>query len=198
MSEAWLVSAEHLHSLLSEHGDVWDRYEEDVLSGQINAIVPYEVAGLSQVTMQVSYQGNLSTGIPLQVASTAPAAFTANSTGTGQAAAINQDGSLNGSSSPAAKGSYVTIYLTGGGQENPPGATGSVNGLTLKPFTQPVSVSVGGIPATVAFDGAAPTLVDGVGQINIQLADDTPSGTQSVVIAVGTVSSPATVTIAVQ
>lgn len=30
MQEAWLVGTEHLHGLLGEHGDIWDRYEEDV------------------------------------------------------------------------------------------------------------------------------------------------------------------------
>lgn len=30
LSEAWLVGTEHLHGLLSEHGDIWDRYDEDV------------------------------------------------------------------------------------------------------------------------------------------------------------------------
>jgi uncharacterized protein (TIGR03437 family) len=59
-------------------------------------------------------------------------------------------------------------------------------------------VSVGGQPAMVSFDGSAPTLVDGVDQLNIQLAANTPSGAQPVVITVGGVSSPATVTLAVQ
>jgi hypothetical protein len=30
MREAWLVGIEHLHLLLLEHADIWDRYEEDV------------------------------------------------------------------------------------------------------------------------------------------------------------------------
>ena len=89
---------------------------------------------------------------------------------TGQAAAANQDGTFNGPSSPAAKGSYVTVYFTGGGQTNPAGVTGSITGSTLKWLTQAASVSVGGVAATVAFDGAAPTFVDGVLQLNIQLS----------------------------
>jgi uncharacterized protein (TIGR03437 family) len=93
----------------------------------------------------------------------------------------------------------VTIYFTGGGQTNPPGVTGSVTGLVLKSLTQPVSVTVGGLPATVAFAGAAPTFVDGVLQLNIRLADNTPSGSAlPLSIVVGGVSSPAGVTLAVQ
>ena len=147
-------------------------------AGQINAIVPYEIAGQSQVTMQVQYQSAMSAGTTLQVASAAPGAFAFSGTGSGQAVAANQDGSFNGASSPAAPASYVTIYFTGGGETNPPGVTGSVTGAVLKWLMQAVSVTVGNVPATVAFDGAAPTFVDGVDQLNIQLANNTPSGTQ--------------------
>jgi uncharacterized protein (TIGR03437 family) len=166
---------------------------------QINAIVPYEIAGQSQVLMKVAYQGAMSAGTTLQVAGAAPAAFTFNATGTGQAVAANQDGSFNGPSSPAAAGSYVTIYFTGGGQTNPPGVTGSVTGSVLKWLTQSISATVGGQAATVAFDGAAPTFVDGVGQLNLQLAPNTPSGpAQPLVITVGGISSPATATLAIR
>ncbi len=164
---------------------------------QVNAIVPYEVASMSQVQMQVQYQGVYSSSTTLQIASAAPAAFTFNATGVGQAVAANQDGSLNGPSNPAASGSYVTIYFTGGGQTNPPGVTGSVNGSVLKRLSQSISVIVGGALATVTFAGAAPALVDGVGQLNIQLAASTPTGVQPIVITVGGVSSPTVATLAI-
>ncbi len=167
-------------------------------AGQINAIVPYEIAGQSTVVMRVQYQGAMSAGTTLQVASAAPGAFTFSGTGSGQAVAANQDGSLNGASNPAAPGSYVTIYFTGGGETNPPGVTGSVTGAVLKWLTGAVSVTVGNVPATVAFEGAAPTFVDGLGQLNIQLANNTPAGVEPLVITVGGLSSPATATISVQ
>jgi len=169
-------------------------------AGQVNAIVPYEIAPQTPIVMQVQYQATQSVGAPFTVVITAaPGIFTFDSTGSGQAAAANQDGSFNGPSRPAAKGSYVTIYFTGGGQTDPPGVTGSVTGAVLKPLIQTVSVRVGGQPAIVAFAGAAPTFVDGVGQLNIRLAGNTPSGSaQPVVIVVGGVSSPARATVAVQ
>ena len=74
-----------------------------------------------------------------------------------------------------------------------------MNGATLKRVAQTVSVTVGGQPATVAFAGAAPTLVDGVNQLNIKLSDATPTGSaQPVVLTIGGVSSPATATLAIQ
>jgi uncharacterized protein (TIGR03437 family) len=166
---------------------------------QVNAIVPYEIAGQTSVVMQVQYQGAQSAGLGLQVASSAPGVFTFNSTGSGQAAAANQDGTFNGPSSPAAKGSYVTIYFTGGGETNPLGVTGSVAGPALKWLTQNISVTVGGVPAIVQFDGAAPGFVDGVGQLNIQLGTGTPSGpTQPLAVTVAGIKSPTTATLAVQ
>ena len=166
-------------------------------AGQINAIVPYEMAGQSQATIEVQSQSG-SASQTVQIANAAPGAYTLNSGGSGQAAAFNQDHSINAPSNPAAKGSYVTIYFTGGGQTNPPGVTGSVTGSVLQWLTQAISVTVGNQPATVTFDGSAPTFVDGVDQLNIQLSPNTPSGEQAVVITVGGVSSPATATISVQ
>lgn len=167
---------------------------------QVNAIVPYEEAGCTQATLQVQYQGVLSSGTTLPCATAAPGIFTFNASGTGPAAAATGDGTFNGPSSPAAKGSYVTLYFTGGGQTNPAGVTGSITGTsTLKWLTQTTTVTVGGVPATVAFDGAAPTFVDGVLQLNIQLSPDTPSGSAlPVVVTIGNIPSPATATLAVQ
>jgi uncharacterized protein (TIGR03437 family) len=166
---------------------------------QLNAIVPYEVAGQSQLVMQVVDQGAASAGLPLQVVNAAPGAFTADFSGTGQVVAANQDGSVNGPSNPAAAGSYVTVYFTGGGETNPPGVTGSVTGLVLKPLTQNISVTVGGVLANVSFAGAAPALVDGVNQLNILLANNTPSGSaQPLVITVGSNAGPPTATLVVK
>src|ERR1017187_850943 len=168
-------------------------------AAQINAIVPYEVAGPPQIAVQVQYQGAVSNSFTVQVAAAAPGAFTFNSTGAGQAVAANQDGSFNGPSNPAPKGSYLTIYFTGGGQTNPSGVTGSVTGAVLKWLAQPITVTVGGQQGTVAFDCTAPTFVDGVGQLNIQLPTAMPSGSAlPLVITVGGFASPNTATLAVQ
>jgi len=171
-----------------------------VSATQINAIVPDEVAGCTQAMLQVQFQGASSPGTSLPCATAAPGLFTLSATGSGQAAAANQDGALNGPSSPAAAGSYMTLYFTGGGQTNPPGVTGSITGTSvLKWLTQTATVTVGGVAATVAFDGAAPTFIDGFLQLNIQLSPNTPSGNaQPVVVTVGNVSSQAAVTLAVQ
>jgi uncharacterized protein (TIGR03437 family) len=172
-------------------------------AGQINAIVPYEVAGQTQLAMTVQHNG---TSLPLtvSVASATPGAFTFNSSGAGQAVAANQDGSFNGPAgsgpfSPAPKGSYLTIYFTGGGQTVPAGSTGSVNSTTTLKQFQNVTVTVGGQTATVTFAGAAPGLVDGVCQLNIQLPANIATGDAlPLVISAAGISSVSTATLAVQ
>jgi uncharacterized protein (TIGR03437 family) len=68
----------------------------------------------------------------------------------------------------------------------------------LKYLVQAISATVGGQPATVSFQGAAPTYIDGLSQLNIRLSENTPLGpAQPVVLKVNNVASPATATISV-
>lgn len=169
-------------------------------SGQVNAIVPFEVAGRLSTNVVVSYNGVQSNTLVMQVAATAPGIFTVNLAGTGQGAILNQNNSVNAPSNPAAKGSVVQVFGTGEGQESPPGVTGGVNGSTLRlPLQQPVTATVGGVPATVQYAGSAPGLIAGVFQVNVVIPPGAPSGSLPIVIAFGTSSSTqANVTVAVQ
>src|ERR1035441_2674203 len=97
-----------------------------VSATQISAMVPYGVAGKSSTQIQVVYQGSTSDSFQKPIAPSAPGVFTADSSGQGQAAMTNSDGSYNTSSSPATPGSYVTFYLTGEGQTNPSGSDGNI------------------------------------------------------------------------
>ena len=164
---------------------------------QINAVVPWNVAGQSQVTVVVQSAAG-STSLNVAVASAAPGVFTQNSTGSGPALALNQDDSVNGPNNPAAPGSYVSLYFTGGGVTDPPGLLGSVSDMVVSSLAVTSTATVGGVPATVTFAGSAPGFVGGVNQMNILLSSNTPSGTQPLVITVAGQSSPATATITVQ
>jgi uncharacterized protein (TIGR03437 family) len=164
---------------------------------QVAAVVPYSIAG-SNVQVFVSYQGATSAPVTLPVAPVAPALFTADSSGKGQAAATNQDGTLNGAAHPAKVGSYISLWLTGAGQTNPAGVDGLPGAAPLPQPAAPVSVTIGGQSVTPQYAGQAPTAVAGVMQINAQI----PSGIQTgnavpVVVQVGGVSTQAGVTIAV-
>jgi uncharacterized protein (TIGR03437 family) len=167
-------------------------------AGQTTAIVPYSVAGQSSTQMVVVYQGQTSAPTTVPVAAAAPALFSANSSGKGNGAILNQDSSVNSPANPAAKGSVVVLFGTGEGQTNPAGASGRI-ALTVFPKpVLPVKVTIGGIDATVAYAGAAPSLVSGVFQINATVPPGVASGAAAVVVTVGTVSSQPGLTVAVQ
>jgi IPT/TIG domain. len=68
-----------------------------VSSSQINAIVPYQIAGRSTTTLIVQGPGGSSSPINLRVADTAPAIFSLGQGGSGQGAILNQNASVNAS-----------------------------------------------------------------------------------------------------
>ncbi len=146
----------------------------------------------STAQVVVSYQGALSSAVTVPVAAVAPALFSANGTGAGQTAAVNGDNSLNDAAHPAAPGGYISLYATGEGQTTPAGQDGKVAARALPvPAPQlPVSVTVGGQPATVLYAGAAPGEVAGLMQVVIQIpATVKPGGYVPVVLQVGTATT---------
>lgn len=164
---------------------------------QTSAIVPYEIAGKSTTSVQVSYHGVLSNPVIMQVAASAPGLFTVNASGSGQGAILNQDNSPNGSSNPAAKGSVVQVFGTGEGLTNPQLTTGSITS-GMHNTALPVTATVGGRPAVAQFAGSAPGEVAGILQVNVVIPSDAPSGSDALVITVGTASTQTGVTVSVQ
>jgi uncharacterized protein (TIGR03437 family) len=168
-------------------------------SGQVNAVVPYELANPT-TQVQVEYHGVPSSSFPVTVVAATPGVFTADSSGSGQACALNQDGSVNSNANPAPAGTVVVLYATGGGQTSPAGVDGSVTGSAPLPqLVLPVTVLIGGQPATVLYAGGAPETVAGVLQINAQIPAAAPPGPAvPVTLKIGGQTSPQSVTIAVQ
>jgi uncharacterized protein (TIGR03437 family) len=165
---------------------------------QVNALVPFELANKT-TALTVTYGGMTSTAMTLPVIAALPGLFTASATGTGQGAILNQDYSINSSSNPAAAGSAVMIFGTGGGVTIPPSVDGALNPIsTTGKLALTTTATVGGQPATVLYAGPAPGLVGGVIQVNVTIPAGTPSGNAPVVIQVGTASSQTGVTVAVQ
>jgi uncharacterized protein (TIGR03437 family) len=95
-----------------------------------------------------------------------------------QAAAVNQDGSINGPQHPAPGGSVVSLFGTGFGA-NPACTTGALNPPVAASFGAGVSITINGSgpssPA-VTYAGGAPTLLCGVTQVNMIVPAGTPSG----------------------
>ena len=82
---------------------------------QITAVVPFELdrQGTAEALVSV-FVGRQSLGpIKLPVVASVPGIFTADGIGSGQAAILNQDGSVNSLSNPAAVGSIISVFITG-------------------------------------------------------------------------------------
>lgn len=137
-------------------------------STQVVAVVPYAAAIGSVVPVALSYQGATFTAA-VSVASSAPGIFTANASGAGQAAAINQNGTVNSAAAPAPLGSTISLYVTGEGLTTPGGIDGKVAGVTLPRPLLPVSVTLNGQPAVVTYAGGAPGSIAGLMQVNVQI-----------------------------
>lgn len=169
-----------------------------VSANQVSAIVPYAVAEKSATSLQVEYKGLKTNSLALVVAATAPGLFTANSSGKGPGAILNQDSTVNSASNPASAGSIVILFGTGEGATDPSGQDGVVATSVYPKPRQPVTVRIGGKEAEVLYAGAAPTLVAGVFQVNVKIPEGLAAGAQPVVVQVGSASSSPDVTVAVQ
>jgi uncharacterized protein (TIGR03437 family) len=144
-------------------------------SRQLSAIVPAGLSG-STVTVTAVYGDIESTSSFLALAQAAPALFTASNAGSGQAEALNQNGSLNSAANPAVAGSTVTLFATGI-------AAGSI-----------LSVTIQGVSAAVQSVSTTP----GVAQISVQIPTGLTPGAAPVALQSAGVTSPPGVTIAIQ
>jgi endo-1,4-beta-xylanase len=168
------------------------------VKNQVSAVVPYEIAGQTTTLVQVEYNGIRSVAVTVPVLPAVPGILTANASGTGQAVAVNQDGTLNSASNPAARGSVVILYATGEGQRNPAGVTGVPAPAYAAPVLSPVTLTVGGAAAALGYAASAPGFV-GLMQINLTVPQEAPTGASvPVTLTIGTLASPAGVTISVK
>ena len=170
-----------------------------VSAGQVSCIAPYSLASKSSVNVVVEYQGQNSNAVTVAVHATRPALFTANASGSGQGAILDQDNSVNSPSNQADRGSVVVLYATGEGATNPAGVDGQIaNSVFPKPLGA-VSVTIGGIEAEVLYAGAAPGLVAGVFQVNVRVPNSvTPGSAVPLQLRVGNATSRTDVTLAVR
>ncbi|HQR31095.1 MAG TPA: cadherin-like domain-containing protein [Blastocatellia bacterium] len=166
---------------------------------QINFQIPYSTAAGVASVVVLRDDGIASYGLVTVVAA-APALFSADASGKGQAAAQNSDFSRNGdpATSPqtkrARKGDFVVLYGTGAGalfvnaSNNQPLTIKDGEAASSSPLAATANLptaTVGGKPATVYFSGLAPGFV-GLWQLNVQVPADAPSGASvEVIVAFG-------------
>lgn len=163
---------------------------------QINFIVPWTIrTDGTAVPLCVTFDG-VTTCVQVGTTTAVTGAFQRGAV----TAALNQNGSIHETTSPAAPGSVVQLFMTGFGAVEGTLLDGGVAGSTLQlvkgnvtASTEPPPVGGCGLFACAAaggfrtvdvgFAGAAPGLVLGVNQVNIKIPDDMPSGLQSFTIS---------------
>ena len=153
-----------------------------VSPNQVNLQIPYETRpGRATLTVGNPY---VNVNFNFTVSQAGPGIFTFG------------DGSINPVRT-AHVGDTATLFITGDGQVSPSvttGSTPSANSRAPRPVL-PVTVTVGNLPASLAFIGV-PSWSVGVTQINYVIPAGLSPGPQQVVVTVGNaVSMPATITI---
>ena len=171
-----------------------------VSGGQVSLVIPWELSGRSQTSLTATVSGQTSASQTVNLAQYSPGIFSMNGQGTGQGAIVDAvSGLVVDSSNPAIAGStYLAIYCTGLGPViNQPASGAAGPSGPLAATTTTPTVTIGGVPAQVAFAGLAPGFV-GLYQVNVQLPAGVASGNAvPVVIGIGGATSN-TVTIAVK
>jgi uncharacterized protein (TIGR03437 family) len=144
-----------------------------VSANQINAVFPMEVAANSTATVRVTNGSAVSANYPVRIVGSSPKA---------NPTVINQDGTINSTSNPAPGGSIVTFYVTGFQSSFAPLADGQVatvannDACALESGCAITAQTVAffhlgsfSVPTTVLYAGAAPGIVAGVTQFNLQV-----------------------------
>ncbi|MBI3666436.1 MAG: hypothetical protein HY236_09485 [Acidobacteria bacterium] len=180
-----------------------------VSSGQINAQLPWELAGTTASVVVTNSAGS-SLAKTIQTNQISPAIFSANQQGNGQGAVLFSNtrilaapvGIFPGTESrPAKAGDVLTIYCNGLGPVTPSVTDGHNTLDGLRSTTIRPTVTVGGVTVPdidVLFSGLAPQFV-GLNQIDFRLPPGVASGSAIPIrITVAGVESRPDVTIAVQ
>jgi len=84
-------------------------------AGKVICIAPQDFGDKQNTNVQVNFNRKLSNSLAVPIARAALGLLSSDGSGTGLANARNDDGTLNGPTNPAKRGSRVTIYVTGVG-----------------------------------------------------------------------------------
>jgi uncharacterized protein (TIGR03118 family) len=159
-----------------------------------SVIVPYGVAGSPSANVVLKTGTQTTAAFTVPVVATVPGIFTTNGGGTGAAVVLNQDGTVNSPANAAARGAVIVLFATGEGVTNPPAADGAIaTGFFLREPVLPVSVTIGGSPATLLYAGEAPGSVAGVLEVEVVVPAAAAAGASvPLVLTVGAVASQTT------
>jgi len=157
-------------------------------TGQLNVLVPYEVAGQSTVNVVVSYLGVAAASVKLPVVPATPALFTQSQNGKGDAAIVHPDGTVVSTTNPASVGDTLELYGEGYGVAAPNLADGAL--VTGSRSFTGIALLIDSQPVATQYTGAAGSEVNGMLQINFMVPQGLAAGSHQIQIQVGGVKSP--------
>ena len=170
-----------------------------VLDHKVVAVVPWSLAGKQTTQLAVEYLGVRSNPVNMPVTSAAPAIFTADGSGTGRGLIFNDSGLSNAGFLPAAKGSVISLYFTGGGVMSPSGVDGKISGSAGSGPVLPVSITIDGVACDLVSIGNALGEVSGMVQASVRVPLGVRGGASvPIQISVGGVTSQPGVVVAIQ
>lgn len=174
---------------VSVNGSLVPLFAIDNVNGaeQINFQVPWEVAQKSTAQVEVLHNGIVSQSLTVPVLAAQPGIINYSSGGNNFGVILHANYQLADVNHPVVPGETVLIYCTGlGAVQSPPADGAPASGQNT--IAQP-SVSVGGIPGSVAYSGLAAGFV-GLNQVNVAIPLNAKSGNQQVIMTIGSISSP--------
>lgn len=169
-----------------------------VSAAQASAVAPYSLDGQASAQVVVQSQGRVSPPLTVTVRQADPGLFSANREGRGPGAILNQDGNLNTDANPVAPNSVVVLFGAGFGPTNPLLADSQLTSSTNPPrLREGLTMTIGGLPATVEYGGPAPGALAGLYQVNVRIPASAPRGNLPIKVTVGTSASQDGLTVAV-
>ncbi len=169
-----------------------------VSNTQVNVAIPFTIQTNTSQQLVVLRGNAVSVPVSLAVFASEPSILSASGSGSGQGLIFNAiTGTRADTNAPAGTGDYLVIYALGLGAVTPNLAIG--NGTPSSPYeyaVAPVTVTIGGIPATVLFAGLTPGYV-GLYQVNVMMPGGVTPGSQvPVTVSVAGKSGAGNITIA--
>jgi uncharacterized protein (TIGR03437 family) len=154
---------------------------------QINFQVPWEIAPLSTVLLQVITNGSSSLPVEVPVLAAQPGIIAYNVGGVNYGVVLHSTFQLADTANPAAVGETLTVYCVDLGAVSPAladGAPGTGAEITVATPT----ATIGGANAPVSFHGTAPGFV-ALYQVNVTVPQGLSAGNQPLVLTISGASS---------
>jgi uncharacterized protein (TIGR03437 family) len=169
-----------------------------VSNTQVNVAIPFNIQTNTSQQLVVLRGNAVSVPVSLAVFASEPSILSASGSGSGQGLIFNAvTGTRADTNAPAGAGDYLVMYALGLGAVTPNLAI--ADGTPSAPYEYAVgtvTVTIGGVPATVLFAGLTPGYV-GLYQVNVAMPSGVAAGSQApVTVSVAGKSGAGNITIA--